>query len=335
MHRIHTVLAGLILALGAMATPAQALENNTFVFGIISTEASDNLKQSWGPFIEEMGKGLGMEVKAFYAPDYAGVIEAMRFKKVDAAWFGNKSAMVAVDRSGGEIFCQTVDVEGNPGYWSLLIVHKDSPHQSIDDLVAAGKDLTFANGDPNSTSGFLVPSYYVWGLRGVDPKRTFARVTNASHEANALAVAKGNADFATNNTESMRRLQETDPESHAQLRVIWKSPLIPNDPFVYHKELPQEIKDTMRGWILSFGRIGPDASRQREILAQTSSGFAPFRNSNNHQLIPIRQLALFKDKLKIENDSNMSAADKQSKLAEIETQLEELAVLSRLVEAGK
>ena len=55
----------------------------------------------------------------FIAPDYAGVIEAMRFNKVHIAWFGNKSAIEAVNRAGGEVFVQTVDVTGNPGYWSL------------------------------------------------------------------------------------------------------------------------------------------------------------------------------------------------------------------------
>jgi phosphonate transport system substrate-binding protein len=47
------------------------------------------------------------------------------------AWFGNKSAMEAVDRAGGEVFAQTVDNEGNPGYWSLLVTHKDSPVNTL------------------------------------------------------------------------------------------------------------------------------------------------------------------------------------------------------------
>ena len=276
-----------------------------------------------------------MKVKAFFASDYAGVIEAMRFKKVDAAWFGNKSAMVAVDRSGGEIFAQTVDVEGNPGYWSLILVHKDSPYQTIDDIIKDGSKLTFANGDPNSTSGFLVPSYYIWGLKGIDPSATFKRVTNAKHEANALAVANKQADFCTNNTESLRRLEQTNPQAAAQVRSIWKSPLIPSDPFVWHKELDDEIKNKLRGWILSFGRTGANAEAERAILAKTSSGLAPFRNSSNHQLLPIRQLALFKDKLKVQRDASLSAGEKSKKVAEIDQQLADLQTLARMLGEGK
>src|SRR3546814_2216710 len=101
-----------------------------------------------------------MKINSFFAPDYAGIIQGMRFDKVDVAWYGNKSAMEAVDRAGGEIFAQTVAANGNPGYWSLLIAHKDSPINSVEDMLKNAKTLTFGNGDPNSTSGFLVPGYY-------------------------------------------------------------------------------------------------------------------------------------------------------------------------------
>jgi phosphonate transport system substrate-binding protein len=63
-------------------------------------------------------------VKPFFASDYAGVIEGMRFGKVQLAWYGNKSAMEAVDRANGEVFVQSVPVGGEPGYWSVVIVPK-------------------------------------------------------------------------------------------------------------------------------------------------------------------------------------------------------------------
>ena len=107
-----------------------------------------------------MEKKLGVKVNAFFAPDYAGIIQGMRFNKVDIAWYGNLSAMEAVDRANGQVFAQTVAADGSPGYWSVLIVNKDSPINNLNDLLAKRKDLTFGNGDPNSTSGFLVPGYY-------------------------------------------------------------------------------------------------------------------------------------------------------------------------------
>ena len=63
--------------------------------------------------------------------------------------------------------------------------------------------MSFGNGDPNSTSGFLVPSVFVFGANNVDPKTCFKAVTNANHETNLMAVANKQVDFATNNTENM------------------------------------------------------------------------------------------------------------------------------------
>src|SRR3546814_12323695 len=80
-------------------------------------------------------------------------------------------------------------------------------------MLKNAKTLTFGNGDPNSTSGFLVPGYYVFAKNNVDAKQIFKRTLNASHEVNALSVANKQVDVATFNTEGMERLQETNPRS--------------------------------------------------------------------------------------------------------------------------
>ena len=196
------------------------------------------LQESFGPFLKDMSESLGVEVKPFFASDYAGVIEGMRFGKVDVSWFGNKSAIQAVDRAGGEVFAQTIKDDGSRGYHSLLITHKDSPVNSLEDVLKCDKTLTFGNGDPNSTSGFAIPGYYVWALNNKEPEDCFKRVTNANHEGNALAVANGKVDVATNNTESIyARLAKTNPEAAANIKEIWRSPIIPSDPIVWRKDL--------------------------------------------------------------------------------------------------
>lgn len=147
-----------MFSLSTLLSPAHAEEQEKALnFGIISTESQQNLKPQWTPFLQDMEKKLGVKVNAFFAPDYAGIIQGMRFNKVDIAWYGNLSAMEAVDRANGQVFAQTVAADGSPGYWSVLIVNKDSPINNLNDLLAKRKDLTFGNGDPNSTSGFLVP----------------------------------------------------------------------------------------------------------------------------------------------------------------------------------
>ncbi|KXS53971.1 MAG: phosphonates-binding periplasmic protein [Marinobacter sp. T13-3] len=322
------ITAGLAMAAALTGTQvAQADEMKALNFGIISTESSQNLRTVWEPFLADMSEDLGMEVKPFFATDYAGIIQAMRFDKVDVAWHGNKSAMEAVDRAGGEIFAQTVDVSGNPGYWSLLIAHKDNDAiNSVEDMLAQADKLAFGNGDPNSTSGFLVPSYYVFAKNGVEPKKAFKRMTNAGHEANILAVANGQVDVATSNTLSLARIQVTHPDKFDQVKVIWKSPLIPSDPIVWRKNLPESAKSKIYDFFMTYGTTG-DA---QELAVLEALQWAPFKASSNDQLLPIRQLALFKQRASIANDDGLSAEDKESQLREID---DKLAALNRRMDA--
>ncbi|HIC81069.1 MAG TPA: phosphate/phosphite/phosphonate ABC transporter substrate-binding protein, partial [Kiloniellaceae bacterium] len=146
-------VAGIATALALGATAAKAEMPEQINFGIISTESATVLEASFKPFLEDMEKSLGVTVKPFFASDYAGVIEGMRFGKVDVAWFGNKSAIEAVDRAGGEVFAQTIKDDGSRGYHSLLITHKDSKLNSLEEVLACDQTLSFGNGDPNSTSG--------------------------------------------------------------------------------------------------------------------------------------------------------------------------------------
>ncbi|MES9885240.1 MAG: phosphonate ABC transporter substrate-binding protein, partial [Candidatus Sedimenticola sp. 6PFRAG1] len=248
----RTFIVAAALVAGMFGTNVQAADEK-LNFGIISTESTQNLKSVWDPFLDDMTKKLGMEVKAYFAPDYAGIIEAMRFNKVDVAWYGNKSAMVAVDRAGAEIFVQTVDVSGNPGYWSLLLTHKDSGLEFAD-VLKCDKSLTFGNGDPNSTSGFLIPSYYVFAQNDIDPKKCYKRVLNSNHETNALAVANKQVDFSTNNTESVARIEKNFPAKFKDLKIIWKSPLIPSDPIAWRKSLSDEKKAKLKNFFMGYGR---------------------------------------------------------------------------------
>ena len=327
LKSITATAAGLALA-ATMGTVAQAEMPKEINFGIISTESSSALEASFGPFLADMEKALGVTVNPFFASDYAGVIEGMRFGKVDVAWFGNKSAIEAVDRAGGEVFAQTIKDDGSRGYHSLLIAHKDSKLNSLEDVLACDRSLTFSNGDPNSTSGFAVPAYYVWALNGKAPEDCFSRVVNSNHEGNALAVATGKIDVATNNTESIyARLAKTNPQAAANIKEIWRSPLIPSDPMVWRMALPEDAKQKIYYFFMQYGRFGAPEKVQREraVLAGVSDGWGPFLASSNAQLLDVRQLEAYSAKINAENAGDAAAA------AEAEAELRKLQDLSTLV----
>ena len=317
---LKKILTGLAVTALVALTPAGAQDMKEFNFGIISTESSQNLKSDWQPILDDMAKKTGMKINAFFASDYAGIIEGMRFNKVHAAWYGNKSAMEAVDRAGGEVFAQMVNSDGTQGYYSHLIVHKDSPIKSLDDLLKNGKNLSFGNGDPNSTSGFLVPGYYVFAKNKIDPKTFFKVSRGANHETNALAVANKQVDVATNNSENLDKIKDRLPEKFNDIRIIWTSPLIALDPLVMRKDLPEATKQNVREFFYTYGKGG---QQEKDNLMKVSK-LSGFKASTNAQLIPIRQLELFKERNKFEVDATMPAAEKQLKMAEVDKKLAEI-----------
>lgn len=307
-----TRLLAAALALATGAALAQEIS-----FGIIATDAAAAQRERWEPFFRDMEKKTGLKIKSFYAPDYAGVIEAMRFNKVQVAWFGNKSAMEAVDRAEGEIFAQVMYADGSFGYHGLLITHQDSPYRSLDDVLKNARTINFGIGDPNSTSGFLVPTFYVFAKNNVDHRSAFKTIRNASHGANLQAVLARQVDVATNNTEDLGKLEATKPELARQIRVIWRSPLIPSDPFVWRKDLDPAVKAKLKPFVLNYAKSDPE----EKAILKNIYNYGGFRDSDNDQLLPIRQLELFKDRRKVEGDAHMAAADRSKALAEIDRKL--------------
>jgi phosphonate transport system substrate-binding protein len=305
---------------------AHAQQPRELQMGFIATESSANLKTAWQPLLDDMQKTTGYKITAFFAPDYAGIIEAMRFNKVQVAYMGNKSAMEAVDRSQGEVFAKVTQADGAQGYWSLMIVHRDSPLKNLDDVLKHRQVLTLGMGDTNSTSGTLVPGFYAWGQNKVDPTRDFKRSVRANHETNILAVANKQIDVATVASDGVDRMKIKQADKAAELREIWRSPLISSDPMVWRKDLDADAKKKLRDFLLAYGRD----PREKEILKNlTLAGFVP---SDNTQLNPIRQLELARDRTRVESDSAMSAEDKARKLQDIE---QRQADLTRQLASGR
>jgi phosphonate transport system substrate-binding protein len=305
------------IVVGMLALSTVSVFAKEISFGVIATDSATAQRDRWEPFFRDMEKATGLTVKSFYAPDYAGVIEAMRFNKIQVAWYGNKAAMEAVDRASGEVFAQVGYADGTWGYHALLITHKDSPYKTLDDVIKNGKNINFGIGDPNSTSGFLVPSYYIFAQRKIEARDTFKTVRNASHGANIQAILAKQLDVATNNTEDMGRLEATKPELAKEIRVVWKSPLIPSDPFVWRTDLDKDTKEKIRKFVLNYAKTN---QAEKDVLKNIYN-YAGFRASTNAQLNPIRQLELFKDRSKLQADTTISDAEKKKKFAEIDAAL--------------
>lgn len=335
---VRIALAGALLGLAACSAPQDTSdtaasapldssapgERRTLNFGIIATESSSNLESNWRPFIAAMSEWTGYDIEPFYASDYAGMIQAMRYGSIEVAWFSNFSGLQAVRLAGGQVFAKATYPDGSEGYNSVLIVPQDSPIQSLEDILECDRTLDFGMGDPNSTSGYLVPSAFIFAPRGIDPGECYNSVRNANHEANAVAVANGLVDVATNNTTNMTLLARTRPDIASRIRVIWTSPAIQTDPIIWRSDLDEEAKQRLQYFFMNYGRMGTpeEIAEAREVLDPLYFGL--FLPSSNAHLDPIVQLEIVRDLTEARNDPDLSEAEREARVAELEQRLAEV-----------
>ena len=216
--------------------------------GLIPTEA--NVLTQWQPVVAYLEEQLGVEVETFVGTDYTATIIAAKNNKLDVVWLGPKS-YVKARTQGAELqpVVKWINEDTNiAGYNSLLITHKDSGITTIEEA----KGRTFAFNDPESTSGFLVPTVFFLE-REIEPQEYFSEVYFAgSHEATALAVANGKVDLASNNNETLPRLIDIGKVAEDDVRIIWESPLIPTDPVSVQASLPDSFKEAVQEAFLSY-----------------------------------------------------------------------------------
>ena len=288
--RRRTVLAGGLGLAAQACTPSAGAE--PVRFSILSTENAAAQGVKWLPFLNDLSKVIGREIKPFFAASYTPLIEAMRFGQTELGWFSNQPGLAAVRQAGGEVFAHTTHPNGVNGYHSIIIVKKGSG-LTLDKLLACNKTLSFGMGDPKSTSGTLAPRAWLFEPKGIEPQDCFKTVRSASHEANLMAVANGVVDAAANNTNDLerqrRRADSFIAQSLEKLEVVWSSPTIPEDPMVWRKNLEPALKDKIRSALLGYGvGAGAEAERQRKVL--TDLNFGPFMAATDDHLLRVREM---------------------------------------------
>ena len=329
LARILAILAA--LAVGGAGGPALGQERDHIVFSVISTEQTEAVEALWQPFVDAMEETTGLEVQLVSAIDYAGVIEAMRFGQVDVGWFSNLSGLQAIRLADAEVFAKTLYPGGQQGYRSVILVRDDSPIRTLDDLLVCDRSMSFALGDPNSTSGTLVPLAYIFAPRGIDPQSCFSQVTNANHEQTALAVANGFVDAGTNNTTNLERLSQPRAEALEDLRILWTSPLIQTDPIVWRRDLPDEAKAELLSFFLTYGFRGDAAQREQEQAVLDALFLGGFLPATDEHLLPIRRLELMRDLAETQASEALEESERLTRLEQIELAMRELAAEERRV----
>ncbi|OQX10537.1 MAG: phosphonate ABC transporter substrate-binding protein [Desulfobacteraceae bacterium IS3] len=201
------------------------------------------------PLTEHLKKNLGTEVVTVSGKDYAGVIKALVYKQIEFAYLGPKSYIEAKEQTEIEPLVMELGKDGKPGYYSLIISKKGSGIDTIES--AKGKSFAFT--DPNSTSGYLVPTVMFVRDLHIDLKTYFKSVIfSGSHADSIRGVREGRIEVAATNTFDMYQLQERKEISEQDFNILKKSEIIPGSPVCARKDLPESLKTAFQNAMLSF-----------------------------------------------------------------------------------
>ncbi|WP_375452330.1 phosphonate ABC transporter substrate-binding protein [uncultured Devosia sp.] len=283
------------LALLALVSPALAQDWRSqfpeLTIGISSSENETDAIARTQPYADYLSRELGVPVKIVRGTDYAAVVEAMRSGHVQFASVGPAAYALARKVMGEDIapVAVTLDNEGNLGYYSVIAVRADSPYQTLEDI--KGKSFAFA--DPNSTSGYAVPSYYLATELNTSADDYFSDVAfSGGHEQSVMALVNGTFEaVATSwrNEESgtIQNMEKKGLIPAGSTRIIWTSPVIPNTPVMMLTTLPQELQDAFKTALMAFPQKDPEGFAT--YSNGTSSGYIEAKHDDYLNVIAITE----------------------------------------------
>lgn len=241
---ITTALFGLSLAAFVQAAPDP--DPQTLKVALLPDEnASTIIKNNQG-LKDYLEAQLGKKVELIVTTDYSSMIEAMRHGRLDLAYFGPLSYVLARQKSEIEPFV-ALKTKGSITYQSVLIANKASGVNAIGDI--KGKNMAY--GDKVSTSSHLIPKS-VLAEKGLDAGRDYKEHFVGSHDAVALAVQNGHAQAGGLSRPIFESLVERKMVSLDKVKVLEYSKPFPQYPWTLRSNLKPELKDKIRSAFLSL-----------------------------------------------------------------------------------
>lgn len=270
------MLRALMLALGLVAAPLAAA--NTLVFTAIPDEDETRLQERFGAVADYLAEELEVEVRFIPVTSYAASVTAFRNNQVQLAWFGGFTGVQARQLvPGARAIAQGVE---DPQYKSYVIANRDTGLEPMEQATApeALRGLTFSFGSQSSTSGRLMPEYFLREHLGEAPEALFERVGFSGNHSRTISLVQSGAYQAgvvsykawENEVES----GSVDPE---RVQVIWQTPPYPDYQWTVRGDLDERFGEgfTER---LQQALI---AMQEPELLASfPRSGFIPAANDD-------------------------------------------------------
>jgi phosphonate transport system substrate-binding protein len=295
--KVAALAAVSIIALNASVAGAQ--EITEFRIGLLGGEnASDRLRAN--ECLREKAEALlGVPTKLFAPADYNGVIEGLLGGNLDMAWLGASgyAKVYLTDPEAVEPVLVKVNNDGSYGYYSIGFARVDSEINNLDEM----KGKTFGFGDPNSTSGYLIPSIEIPKLGySMKPGEYFSDVVfTGGHEQTIVAVFNGDIAGGVTwadglgewedgyNSGALRKATDAGLVDMTEIKEIWRSPVIPEGPVVLSKTLPTDVKEKMTALMANL--VKEDKECGYGVMAGEARGFEPITHDAYTSIIEARK----------------------------------------------
>lgn len=207
------------------------------------------------PLVDRLARSAGVPVELTIPNNYAAVVEALVNDQVDVAHLGGFTYVQAAQRADARPLVQR---ERDQNFHSLFVTQPESPIRSLTDL----SGHSFAFGDVNSTSGHLMPEYFM-RQAGVDPQVIARAIYTGGHDATLLAVASGKVDAGALDEAVFQRLTSSARVDPAKVRVFSTTPAFFDYVWVARKGLSEA---TAKAVASSFLSLDPGDPVQKALL---------------------------------------------------------------------
>jgi phosphonate transport system substrate-binding protein len=307
----------------AAQQPAAEQPQAPLTFGILPIGGPSESLDAWRPMLDDMSHALHRPIRSISVSTYEGLAEAIAEERVDIAFVSGRLALGAVSHNRMQVIAQLTRGDGSKGYYSVLLVQKNSPLRTLDDLYRQPGHWRYARGEALSMSGYLVPETQLFASRSLDSDTFFANVVVDNHQNNALSVANNEVDVATNNTADLERFAEHFPDQYARLRILWKSTLIPHAVIIARGDLSPELRAAITNFVTHYAKSGRNAPAElaKLKLIHDISGFAP---ADNDMLVPFAEIDYTLDRRRALSAQWVSKDAMQARLQKIEHDHDEL-----------
>ena len=267
------LLPRLALAFALAACGSAWAQTTVLRVSAIPDEAPTELQRKFKPLGDYLKHETGLDVQFTPVSDYAAVVEGLATNKIDLAWLGGFTFVQAKLRTNGGAV-PIVQRAEDEKFTSRFIVPIDSPAKTLADL----KGKSFAFGSASSTSGHLMPRYYLMQA-GIQPDTDFKAVAfSGAHDATVAFVAAGRAEAGVLNASVWDKLVEAHNPNAAKVRVLATTPPYYDYNWTVRPGLDAALTKKLTD---AFLKLDPAKPEHKEIMAlQRASKFIPTKVSN-------------------------------------------------------